>query len=55
MSGVLSRVPRVQQELFEPFGRMGADALEDVAEVGERGDLQSLAGGDEAGEDRHSC
>ena len=36
---------------MEPVHGVGADALEDVAKVGEGIDLESFAGGDEAGED----
>jgi hypothetical protein len=43
--------PVVREEFLEPFGWVGADALEYIAEVGERVDLESLAGGDEAGQD----
>jgi hypothetical protein len=43
-------VPKIGDD-EETFGGMGADALEDVAKVGERVDMESLAGGDEAGQD----
>lgn len=51
LGGGLSGFPVVRQEFLEPFGWMGADAMEDVAKIGEGIDLESLAGGDEAGED----
>ena len=41
-------LPAVGQELVELAERGGGDAGEHVAEVGERIDLVSLAGGDEA-------
>ena len=51
MGGVLSGFPVVGEEVVEAVNGMGADAVEDVAEVGNRVDLESLAGSDEAGED----
>lgn len=42
----------VGEEFFEPFHRMGADAVEDVAKIDERLDLESRRRRDEAGEDR---
>jgi hypothetical protein len=49
--GVLSGFPVIGEEVVEAVNGMGADALEDVAEVGEGADVQSFAGGDEAGEE----
>ena len=51
VGGVVSGFPVVGEEFLEPFGGVGADALEDVAEVGEGIDLESLTRDDEAGED----
>jgi len=42
--------PVVGEEFVEAVDGMGADALEDVAKIGERINLESLTRGDEAGE-----
>ncbi len=52
MGGGLSGFPVIGEEFLEAFDRVGADALEDIAEVGEGVYLESFAGSDEAGEDR---
>lgn len=44
-------MPVVREEIVETAHGMGADAVEDVAEIGQGVDLESVAGGDEAGED----
>jgi hypothetical protein len=52
VGGGVSGFSVVREESLEATDRMGADALEDVAEVGEGMDLKPFAGADEAGEDR---
>jgi hypothetical protein len=47
----LSGFPVVGEEFVEAAHGVSADALEDVAEIAERGDLMSFAGLDEAGQD----
>src|SRR2546426_9721958 len=44
--------PLVGKQLGDSVLRMGADAFEDVAQVGKRIDAESFARGDEAGQDR---
>ncbi len=51
LGGGVSGVRPIGQELAQWFGGMGADALEDVAEIGEGIDTRPFACGDEAGED----
>jgi hypothetical protein len=53
LGGGLNGFPVVGEEFFEPFNRMRADAVEDVAEVGERVDLEPFAGLDEASASSH--
>ncbi len=50
LGGGLSGLPVVGEEFLEAVHGVGADAMEDVAEVGERLDLESLTNGDEASE-----
>jgi hypothetical protein len=47
----LGRLPAIRQKLREPVGRVGADAVEDVPQVGERLHVEALTGGDQAGEE----
>jgi hypothetical protein len=47
----VSGFPVVRKKFLEPFRWMGADAVEDIAEIHERVDLEPFAGLDEAGED----
>ncbi len=51
LGGVSSDFPVVGEEVVEAVDGMGADAVKDIAQVGERVDLESLTRGDEAGED----
>ena len=51
LSGVLIGFPVIGEEVVEAVDGVGADALKEVAKVGEGIDLESLAGGGEAGED----
>ena len=52
MAGGLSGFPVIGEEVAEPVHGVGADAVEDVAEVGEGVYLESFARGDEAAQDR---
>jgi len=54
LAGGLSGFPVVGEEVVEAVDRMGADAVEDVAKVGEGIDLESFGRGDEAGQDGSS-
>jgi hypothetical protein len=49
--GVLGSLTALREKFLEPFDRIGADALRDVAEVSKGVDLKSLAGTDQAGQD----
>ncbi|MDP2895892.1 MAG: hypothetical protein Q8Q12_04945 [bacterium] len=49
--GGLSGFPVIGEEFLEAVHGVGADAVEDIAEVCERVDLESFARRDEAGED----
>jgi hypothetical protein len=44
-------LPAVGKEVVELVVGMGTDSREQVTEVGERFDVQTLAGGDQAGKD----
>jgi len=44
-------LPLIWQELGEPAGGVGTDAVEDIAQIDERIDVEELAGGEEAGQD----
>lgn len=46
--------PLIGKQLSQSAARVGADAFEDVAQVSERIDIESLARGDEASQDRRS-
>ena len=50
--GRLGGLPEIGKQFGQAAGRMGADALEHIAQVGEGIDVEPLAGGDEAGQDR---
>ncbi len=42
-AGFAKRLPSIGQQVLEPPGRMGADSIENIAEVSLRIDLQFLA------------
>lgn len=52
LGGGLSGFPVIGEEVVEAVDGMSADAVEDVEEVSEGVDLESLAGRHKAGEDR---